>query len=95
VAFERLGLEYRHERFSIRKRYFRYLKERTMSIPTQDEREKPHTENNKPQTIIKLIHNILSGQVGKVSKNAYLDTIVLCNIQRIKYMNVLFQYPLR
>jgi transposase-like protein len=32
-AFERLGLEYKHERFSLRnsvERFFRYLKERTI-----------------------------------------------------------------
>jgi putative transposase len=29
-AFERPGLEYRHERFGLRNRFFRYLKERTL-----------------------------------------------------------------
>jgi hypothetical protein len=48
-----------------------------LSIPPQDEREKPRTGNKQPQTIPKPIHTILSGREGEVSKNAYLDTIDL------------------
>jgi hypothetical protein len=79
-AFERLGLEYRHERFGMRnrvERFFRYLKERNRSIPPQDEREKPRTGNHEPQATPKPIHTILSGREDReVSKNAYLDTII-------------------
>jgi hypothetical protein len=53
-------------------RFFRYL-----SIPPRAKRKKPHTGNNKPKTIPKPIHNILSDCEGEVSKNAYLDTIVI------------------
>jgi hypothetical protein len=63
-AFERLGLEYRHERF------FRYLNERTAvfhhKLSTRD-----HIGNKQPQTIPNPIHNILAGSKDReVSKNA-------------------------
>ena len=76
-AFERLGLEYRYERF------FRYLKGENCSIPPHDERERPHTGNHEPKAITKPIHNILSGHEGEVSKNAYLDTIA-CSYKKLK-----------
>jgi hypothetical protein len=76
-AFERLGLEYRHERFGMRnrvERFFRYLKKRT-AVFHHEERKRPHTGNKQPKAIPKPIHNILSSREGEVSKNAYLDTI--------------------
>jgi hypothetical protein len=76
-AFERLGLEYRHERFGLRNREILQIpKGEDGGIPPQDEREKPHTANHKPKAIPKPIHTILSGREDReVSKNAYLDTI--------------------
>jgi len=74
---ERLGLEYRRERFNMRDREVLQIpKGENYGIPPQDEREKPHTENKQPQTIPKPIRTLLSGREGKeVSENAYLDTI--------------------
>jgi len=52
-------------------RFFRYL-----SIPPQAKLENHIQGINKPKTIPKPIHNILSGREDReVSKNAYLDTI--------------------
>jgi hypothetical protein len=58
-AFDRLGLEYRHERF------FRYLKERTVvfhhKLSARD-----HVQGNKqPKAIPKPVHNILPGREGR------------------------------
>jgi transposase-like protein len=50
-AFERLGLEYRHEEQD--REILQIPKGENCSIPPQDEREKPHTGNNKPKTIPK------------------------------------------
>jgi transposase-like protein len=72
-AFERLGLEYRHEEQG--RKILQIPKGENRSIPPQDERKKPHTANNKPKTIPKPIRTLLSGREGEVSKNAYLDTI--------------------
>jgi hypothetical protein len=78
-AFERLGLEYKHERFGLRnrvERFFRYLKERTAVFHLQAKRKKRHTGDHKPQTIPNPIHTILSGcEDREVSENTYLDTI--------------------
>jgi transposase-like protein len=65
-AFERLGLEYRHEEQG--REILQTPKGENRSIPPQDEREKPRTGNHKPQTIPKPIHTILSGCEGEVSK---------------------------
>jgi transposase-like protein len=79
-AFERLGLEYRHERLGMRnrvERFFRYLKERTVVLHHKLSARK-HIQGTKNLTIPKPIHDILSGREDrKVSKNAYLDTIHL------------------
>jgi transposase-like protein len=66
-AFERLGLEYRHERLGIRnriERFFRYLKERT-AVFHHELRERPRTGNKQPKTIPKPIHNILSNHKNR------------------------------
>jgi transposase-like protein len=77
-AFERLGLEYRHERLGIRnrvERFFRYLKERTVVFHHKMSARNHVQGIKQPKPIPKPIHTILSGCEGEVSKNAYLDTI--------------------
>jgi putative transposase len=78
-AFERLGLEYRHERLGMRnrvERFFRYLKERTMVFHHKMSARDHIQGINKPQAIPNPIHNILPGYEDReVSENAYLDTI--------------------
>jgi transposase-like protein len=59
-AFERLGLEYRHEEQD--REILQIPKGENCSIPPQDEREKPHTGNKQPKAIPKPIHYILSGR---------------------------------
>jgi hypothetical protein len=78
-AFERLGLEYRHEELGIGNRVenLQIPKGEDDGIPPQDERKRPRTGNHEPQAIPKPIHTILSGREDReVSKNAYLDTII-------------------
>jgi hypothetical protein len=72
-AFERLGLEYRHEEQG--REALQTPKGGNCSIPPQAKREKPHTGNKEPKPIPKPIHTILPGREGEVSKNAYPDTI--------------------
>jgi transposase-like protein len=74
-AFERLGLEYRHEEQG--RKILQIPKGEDSSIPPQAKRKKPHTGNKQSKAIPKPIHNILSGCEGEVSKNAYLDTILM------------------
>jgi putative transposase len=77
-AFERLGLEYRHERFGMRnsiERFFRYLKERTVVF-----HHKMSTRNhiqgiNNLKLFLSLFTLYYQAARGGVSKNAYLDTI--------------------
>jgi transposase-like protein len=80
-AFERLGLEYRHERFGIRnrvERFFRYLKERTVVFHHKLSARNHVQGINSLKPIPKANHTILSGREDReVSKNAYLDTIFL------------------
>jgi transposase-like protein len=73
-AFERLGLEYRHEEQG--REILQIPEGEDSSIPPQAKRERPHTGNKQPKAIPKPIHTILPGREGEVSKNAYLDTIL-------------------
>jgi transposase-like protein len=75
-AFERLGLEYRHEEQG--RKILQIPEGENRSIPPQAKREKPRTGNKQPKPIPKANHTILSGREDReVSKNAYLDTIFL------------------
>jgi transposase-like protein len=77
-AFERLGLEYRHERFGMRnrvERFFRYLKERTVVFHHK------LSARNHVQGITNLNLFTLYYQAARgVSKNAYLDTITIFSL---------------
>jgi transposase-like protein len=73
-AFEKLGLEYRHEEQG--REILQISEGENRSIPPQAKRERPRTGNHEPQAIPKPIHTILPGREDrKVSKNAYLDTM--------------------
>jgi transposase-like protein len=58
-AFDRLGLEYRHERF------FRYLKERTVVFHHKLSARDHVRGNKQPKAIPKPVHNILPGREGR------------------------------
>jgi putative transposase len=62
-AFERLGLEYRHEEQG--RKILQIPEGENRSIPPQAKREKPHTANNKPKTIPKPIRTLLSAARGR------------------------------
>jgi hypothetical protein len=71
-ALERLGLEYRYERF------FRYLKERTMVFNHKMSARDRIQGIRNLKLSLNPIHNILIPPRGEgVSKNAYLYTILL------------------
>jgi transposase-like protein len=78
-AFERLGLEYGHERFGMRnrvERLFRHLKKRTVVLHHKLSARNHIQGIKQPKAIPKPIHDILSGREDRRwVKNAYLDTI--------------------
>ena len=78
-AFERLGLEYRHERFGMRnrvERLFRHLKKRTVVLHHKLSARNHIQGINNLKLFLNLIHDILSGpEDRRWVKNAYWDTI--------------------
>ena len=67
-AFERLGLEYRHEEQG--REVLQIPKGEDNSIPPQDKRERPHTGNKQP-----ILQYTTRHPGGEVGKNAYLEII--------------------
>jgi hypothetical protein len=58
-------------------------------------RERPHTGNNKPKTIPKLIHAILSGREDReVSENTHLDTVFVMRLNLISLL-MLYEDPVK
>jgi putative transposase len=77
-AFERLGLEYRHERFGMRnrvERFFRYLKERTIVFHHKLSARDHIQGITNLKLFLSLFTLYYQACEGEVNKNAYLDTI--------------------